>query len=429
MNVKAQVAAVIDLDRCLECRACDIACKAAWTRRQGMDHAWWNHTETRPGPGYPRGWEARRDAGWKLDGGRLRLGGISKAAHFLSLLHQPDLPDLDAYGEPWRFPARSKVDVETGRFLALPHSTVTGLPVSPPRRPDLGSGPGFLPERAAADASGESAVEPGFPLPRLCNHCLNPACVAACPSGAAHKREEDGVVLIDQDRCRGWRACVSACPYGKVDVNWLTGKSEKCHACYPLLEQGRPPICFAACPGQVRFMGVLLYDAERIRDTAELPEEDLVDGLQGFFLDPCNPLVESEARRSGLSEATLEAARHSPVHLLVSVTRVALPLHPEYRTLPAVFYLPPFSRPVANPELASLLGAGREAPVQRSLERLREARNRRRNTGEGSSDGMSPAAGVPSDSGGLLARLLFDSSIAERVVLPPFFTPSGRVSR
>ena len=65
-------------------------------------------------------------------------------------------------------------------------------------------------------------------LPRICNHCLNPACVGSCPSGANYKREEDGVVLIDQDRCRGWRYCVSGCPYKKVYYNWRTGKSEKC---------------------------------------------------------------------------------------------------------------------------------------------------------------------------------------------------------
>ncbi len=56
-------------------------------------------------------------------------------------------------------------------------------------------------------------------LPRLCEHCLNPACAAACPSGAIYKREEDGIVLIDQDKCRGWRMCVSGCPYKKVYYN------------------------------------------------------------------------------------------------------------------------------------------------------------------------------------------------------------------
>lgn len=65
-------------------------------------------------------------------------------------------------------------------------------------------------------------------LPRLCEHCLNPSCVATCPSGAIYKREEDGIVLIDQDKCRGWRMCISGCPYKK---STLTGRavSRKMH--------------------------------------------------------------------------------------------------------------------------------------------------------------------------------------------------------
>lgn len=59
-------------------------------------------------------------------------------------------------------------------------------------------------------------------LPRLCEHCLNPACVATCPSGAIYKRAEDGIVLIDQDKCRGWRMCLTGCPYKK---STLTGKA------------------------------------------------------------------------------------------------------------------------------------------------------------------------------------------------------------
>ena len=50
-------------------------------------------------------------------------------------------------------------------------------------------------------------------LPRLREHCLNPACVASCPSGAIYKRAEDGIVLSDQEKCRGWQMCVSRCPY------------------------------------------------------------------------------------------------------------------------------------------------------------------------------------------------------------------------
>ncbi|MBN6335248.1 4Fe-4S dicluster domain-containing protein, partial [Escherichia coli] len=80
-------------------------------------------------------------------------------------------------------------------------------------------------------------------LPRLCEHCLNPACVATCPSGAIYKREEDGIVLIDQDKCRGWRMCITGCPYKKIYFNWKSGKSEKCIFCYPRIESGMPTVC------------------------------------------------------------------------------------------------------------------------------------------------------------------------------------------
>jgi nitrate reductase beta subunit len=101
-------------------------------------------------------------------------------------------------------------------------------------------------------------------LPRLCEHCLNPACVASCPSGAIYKREEDGIVLIDQDKCRGWRMCVSGCPYKKIYYNWKSGKSEKCTFCYPRIESGQPTVCSETCVGRIRYLGVLLYDADRI---------------------------------------------------------------------------------------------------------------------------------------------------------------------
>ena len=101
-------------------------------------------------------------------------------------------------------------------------------------------------------------------LPRICNHCLNPACVAACPSGAIYKRAEDGVVLVNENKCRAWRMCVAACPYKKVYYNWSTGKSEKCILCFPRLETGQAPACAHSCVGRIRYMGVLLYDADRI---------------------------------------------------------------------------------------------------------------------------------------------------------------------
>ena len=125
-------------------------------------------------------------------------------------------------------------------------------------------------------------------LPRLCEHCLNPTCVAACPSGAIYKREEDGIVLIDQEKCRGWRMCVSGCPYKKIYYNWSSGKSEKCIFCYPRIEAGQPTVCSETCVGRIRYLGVLLYDADRIEEAASAVRtpQDLYQAQCDIFLDP-----------------------------------------------------------------------------------------------------------------------------------------------
>ena len=100
--------------------------------------------------------------------------------------------------------------------------------------------PARTPTCAASRSSVKATYEQAFMLylPRICEHCLNPSCVASCPSGAMYKREEDGIVLVDQEECRGWRFCVSGCPYKKVYFNCQTGKAEKCTLCYPRIEAG-----------------------------------------------------------------------------------------------------------------------------------------------------------------------------------------------
>jgi nitrate reductase beta subunit len=230
-------------------------------------------------------------------------------------------------------------------------------------------------------------------LPRLCEHCLNPACVAACPSGAIYKREEDGIVLIDQDKCRGWRMCVSACPYKKIYFNWSSGKSEKCIFCYPRIESGQPTVCSETCVGRIRYLGVVLYDADRIEEAASAPDEkDLYEAQLKIFLDPADPTVIAQARADGVPDAWLEAARKSPIWKMAMEWKVAFPLHPEYRTLPMVWYVPPLSPITAAAEagkmgtdggmpdvkslriplkyLANLLTAGDEKPVAHGLERM-----------------------------------------------------------
>ena len=235
-----------------------------------------------------------------------------------------------------------------------------------------------------------------FYLPRICEHCLNPTCVAACPSGAMYKRSEDGIVLVDQDACRGWRMCVSACPYKKVYFNHATGKAEKCTLCYPRLEVGEPTVCSETCVGRLRYLGVLLYDADRVSQAAAVADpQDLYMAQREILLDPHDPAVVEAARAEGVPASWIEAAQASPLWDLIQTYEVALPLHPEYCTMPMVWYIPPLS-PVVDEVastgmdaedhrvllaavadmripleyLAGLLTAGDTNPVELSLRRL-----------------------------------------------------------
>jgi nitrate reductase beta subunit len=180
-----------------------------------------------------------------------------------------------------------------------------------------------------------------FYLPRICNHCLNPSCVAACPSGAIYKRGEDGIVLVSQEKCQGWRMCVSGCPYKKVYFNWNSGKAEKCILCYPRLETGQAPACMHSCVGKIRYLGIVLYDADRIEETASKPDSELVEAQREIILDPFDPEVIHQAQQDGIDEKVIQAAQKSPVYKYVKLWRLALPLHPEWRTLPMLFYVPP----------------------------------------------------------------------------------------
>ena len=189
------------------------------------------------------------------------------------------------------------------------------------------------------------------------------------------------------------RASWASRDYKKIYYNWSSGKSEKCTFCYPRIEAGEPTVCSETCVGRIRYLGVLLYDADRIAEAASVPDEqDLYDAQLGIFLDPNDPEVIAQARRDGVPEAWLEAARKSPVWKMAMDWKVAFPLHPEYRTLPMVWYVPPLSpiqsaadagkigvdgdmpdvRSLRIPVryLANLLTAGKEEPVITALERM-----------------------------------------------------------
>jgi nitrate reductase beta subunit len=106
-----------------------------------------------------------------------------------------------------------------------------------------------------------------FYLARICNHCTYPACLASCPRSSIYKRPEDGIVVIDQERCRGYQECVRACPYKKVYFNPSTGTSEKCIACFPKIEQGIQPQCFVNCIGKIRLQGWVNTPGRHARTT------------------------------------------------------------------------------------------------------------------------------------------------------------------
>ena len=80
-----------------------------------------------------------------------------------------------------------------------------------------------------------------------CFHCETPYCAAACPTGAMTKREKDGIVHVDLEKCVGCKACMVACPWGAVQWNPDTGKVQKCDLCKDRLDQGLKPVCVTIC--------------------------------------------------------------------------------------------------------------------------------------------------------------------------------------
>jgi nitrate reductase beta subunit len=289
-----------------------------------------------------------------------------------------------------------------------------------------------------------------FYFPRICNHCLNPACVASCPSGALYKRGEDGIVLVDQKRCRGWRSCIAACPYKKTFYNWQTGKTEKCILCFPRVETGQAPACFHSCVGRIRYLGVILYDAERIEAVAKQPDEELVEAQRSLILDPNEPAVIAGARRNGIHDEVIDAAQRSPVYQFVKTWKIALPPHIEFRTMPMLFYVPPMSPVMATREsgviehlsddlfhdidtarvpmkfLANLFGAGHEAKVRYALRKQKAVRWWRRAVTVGDvemavAERMLREADCSPDEAEAIYRLTSLCTFEDRFVIPPMY--------
>ncbi len=256
---KKQIAMVMDLNKCIGCQTCTVACKRLWTNDKGMDYMWWNTVNTVPGKGTPKDWE-------KMGGGF--RDGKAISGH---------LPTERDFGAAWKFNHEEVLFAGKDDKLHL--------------KP-VGDEPEWGPNWEEDQGAGDYPNSYYFYLPRICNHCANAACVEACPRNAVEKRDEDGIVVINPDRCRGYRFCMSACPYKKIYFNQAQKIAQKCIFCFPRVEQGVAPACARQCPGRLRFVGYR-------------------DDEQG------------------------------PIWQLVDKWKVALPLHPEYGTEPNVFYVPP----------------------------------------------------------------------------------------
>jgi nitrate reductase beta subunit len=455
---------VFHLDKCIGCHTCSIACKNVWTDRQGTEYMWWNNVETKPGTGYPTSWESqdRYKGGWEKNNGSLRLKSTGKARIVANIFHNPHMPSMDDYYEPWTYDYQTLFNAPEGtdQPVARPVSRVTGeymeIEAGPNFDDDLGGSPVYAENDPNLEGLTEDQREQLFAVerlvffyfPRICNHCLNPSCVASCPSGALYKRGEDGIVLIDQNRCRAWRSCVAACPYKKTFYNWHTGKSEKCILCYPRLETGQAPACFHSCVGRIRYLGVLLYDADMIDKVANLPDEELIEAQREMILDPFDLKVIAAAKKNGIPDDVITHAQMSPVYQFVKVWKIALPPHIEYRTLPMLFYVPPMSPVMAAREnesishisddlfhdiddarvpmqfLANLFGAGHEGKLRYALRKQKAVRLYRRAitvgdiTPETAARALREANSSPEEAEEIY-RLTSLCTFEERFVIPP----------
>jgi nitrate reductase beta subunit len=280
-----QIAWVFDTNKCIACQTCTMACKTTWTCGKGEEYMFWNNVESRPYGFYPLAWDVKlldRLGAQKWDGDKYAGQTIFDAGEEGEELlgHTPE--DRD-----WAHPNIGEDEVITqiedgAYFNDLPHLSWM------------------------------------FYLARICNHCTYPGCLAACPRKAIYKREEDGIVLIDQERCRGYRKCVKGCPYKKAMFNPVTGRSEKCIACYPAVENGIKTRCVENCIGKIRIVSWLR--------TPDKARED------------------------------------SPIDYLVHIKKAALPLYPQFGTEPNVYYIPPVHVDVRY--LRQMFGPGVESAIK-----------------------------------------------------------------
>ena len=144
-------------------------------------------------------------------------------------------------------------------------------------------------------------------FPRSCLHCETPACVTVCPTGASYKRAEDGIVLVDEDKCIGCKLCSWACPYGAREYSHVEGVMKKCTLCVDRIynenldEADRQPACVQACPTRARHFGDLGDPDSKVSQL--VAERGGVALMPELGYAPVNRYLPPRPRRDGSDES------------------------------------------------------------------------------------------------------------------------------
>ncbi len=159
-------------------------------------------------------------------------------------------------------------------------------------------------------------------FPRSCLHCEQAPCVTVCPTGASYKRAEDGIVLVDEDKCIGCKLCSWACPYGAREYSQVEGVMKKCTLCVDRIynehipEESRKPACVQACPTKARHFGDLGDEESDIFKLVK--ERGGVALMQELGYEPVNRYLPQRERRTGqkqpdIQEETLDTEKLPPM--------------------------------------------------------------------------------------------------------------------
>lgn len=154
-----------------------------------------------------------------------------------------------------------------------------------------GTPPGITRSHVKREFEGEYPDATMHIVPMLCMHCENPPCVEACPTEGATYKREDGIVVVDKEKCIGCKYCMMACPYGVRDWNKASKTVEKCTLCGHLTANGELPACVKSCSAGARFYGDL--DDPNSDVSKELAKYDAADihELPNVGNNPCTKYI------------------------------------------------------------------------------------------------------------------------------------------